>query len=183
MSTGLHVFTTALGECGIGWSPAGLLGIQLPETTSRETAARLRNRFPALAWADPPSSAERAIEGVRHVLAGEKDDLDDVLLDLSAVGAFEAEVYRLTRAIPPGSTTTYGDIARPLGGVHLARAVGQALGRNPWPIVIPCHRVTGASGRLGGFSATGGVAIKRRLLEIERAFAPETLPLFQADSE
>jgi methylated-DNA-[protein]-cysteine S-methyltransferase len=90
-------------------------------------------------------------------------------------------VYACTRAIPPGRTRTYGEIAAALGDPGLSRAVGQALGRNPWPIVIPCHRVTAVDGRAGGFSAPGGAATKLRLLDIEGALAPETLPLFSPE--
>jgi methylated-DNA-[protein]-cysteine S-methyltransferase len=113
-------------------------------------------------------------------LGGAKDDLMDIALDDRALGDFDRGVYRETRAIPAGSTSTYGEIAARLGDPAQARAVGQSLGRNPWPIVVPCHRVTGAHGRMGGFSAPGGRGTKLKLLEIEGALAVESLPLFGA---
>ena len=102
----------------------------------------------------------------------------EVELDTTGLAAFSARVYEISRAIPPGRTLTYGDIAKRLGDLSRSRAVGQALGANPWPIVVPCHRILAAGGRKGGFSAPGGTDTKLRMLEIEGALAPETLPLF-----
>lgn len=175
--SGLAFFDTPIGLCGIAWRPAGLAGLQLPEVEGR-APARLRRRFPELAEAPPPPWVEQAIEAVRSHLAGEPADLGSIRLDFDGVAEFDAEVYRLARAIPCGRTRSYGELAAELGGTHLSRAVGQALGRNPWPIVIPCHRVLAADGGTGGFSAPGGAATKLRLLEIEGALAAETLPLF-----
>ena len=111
------------------------------------------------------------------VLAGEASDLSDVDLDTAGVPDLDLQVYRLARQIPFGKTSTYGDIARQLRDVHLARDVGQALSRNPFPIVVPCHRVIAANGRLGGFSAVGGVTTKQRLLAVERASGNWQMPL------
>jgi methylated-DNA-[protein]-cysteine S-methyltransferase len=176
--TGFALFETAIGACGIAWGEAGIAGLQLPEATRSAAWARLARRFPRLERADPPVGIAGAIGRIAAFLEGGADDFGDLPLDLDATGAFDRAVYRETRAIPAGSTSTYGAIAAKLGDPALARAVGQALGRNPWPIVIPCHRVTGAGGGMGGFSAPGGRATKLRLLAIEGALAVETLPLF-----
>jgi len=175
---GVALFETAVGACGIAWGPGGILGLQLPEPTRTASLARLARRFPRLEQAEPPPEIAAAAARITAFLAGAKDDFATLPLDDGAIGAFDAAVYRETRAIPAGSTSTYGAVAARLGDPQQARAVGQALGRNPWPIVIPCHRVTGADGRMGGFSAPGGRTTKLRLLEIEGALDAETLPLF-----
>ena len=177
-ATGFALFETAIGACGIAWRHEAIVGLQLPEATRSAAYARLRRRYPDLAQAEPPPAIAAAIGRVTAFLAGAGDDFADLPLDLGAAGEFDRAVYRETRAIPAGSTSTYGAIAARLGDPSHARAVGQALGRNPWPIVVPCHRVTGADGKVGGFSAPGGRATKLRLLEIEGALAAETLPLF-----
>jgi methylated-DNA-[protein]-cysteine S-methyltransferase len=168
------VFETAIGACGLAWGPAGLVGVLLPERDSGRTRARVFQRFPDLAERDPPAAADRILA----FLGGARDDLRDLALDTSRLGQFDARVYEEARAIPPGETMTYGALAARLGDPGQARAVGQALGRNPWPIVVPCHRITAAEGRTGGFSAPGGRATKLRLLEIEGALAVDRLPLF-----
>jgi methylated-DNA-[protein]-cysteine S-methyltransferase len=168
------VFETAIGACGLAWGPTGLIGVLLPEGDSRRVRARLMQRFPDLAEGDPPAAAAR----IAAFLGGARDDLRDLALDTSGLGRFDANVYAEARAIPPGATLTYGELAGRLGDPAQARAVGQSLGRNPWPIVVPCHRITAADGRAGGFSAPGGRATKLRLLEIEGALAADRLPLF-----
>ena len=177
---GFALFDTAIGACGVAWGQAGIVGLQLPESSPRAALARLARRFPALAEAAPPPAIAAAAARIAAFLAGAQDDFADLALDMADAGAFEREVYRETRAIPAGSTATYGAIAERLGDPAQARAVGQALGRNPWPIIVPCHRVTGADGKMGGFSAPGGRATKLKLLEIEGALAAESLPLFGA---
>jgi methylated-DNA-[protein]-cysteine S-methyltransferase len=172
-AAGFALFDTAIGPCGLAWGPAGLRGVHLPGASAEATRAQLRRRFGG-EEGDPPAAATR----IAAFLAGGADDFADLPLDLSPVSAFEAAVYCETRAIPAGQTATYGAIAARLGDPNQSRAVGQALGRNPWPIVIPCHRVTGADGKMGGFSAPGGRATKLKLLEIEGALAPDALPLF-----
>jgi len=172
-AAGLALFDTAIGPCGIAWGAAGLRGVHLPGASAEATRAQLRRRFGGEEGA-PPAAAAR----IAAFLDGGADDFADLALDLSQVSAFEAAVYRETRAIPAGQTATYGAIATRLGDPNQSRAVGQALGRNPWPIVIPCHRVTGADGKMGGFSAPGGRATKLKLLELEGALAPGALPLF-----
>ena len=160
----LVTFPTVLGRCGVRWSARGIVGVELP---SRATAGwpRLEDGV-----AVPPFVAA-AIAGMTGVLAGERGDLTDVPLDRRGVDGFRRRVYAATRSIPAGTTATYGDIARAIGRTdpEAAREVGAALARNPFPIVVPCHRVVGANGKLTGFSAPGGLATKRRMLELEGA--------------
>jgi methylated-DNA-[protein]-cysteine S-methyltransferase len=176
--SGIALFDTEIGVCAVAWRPEGLAGVQLPEASEGVALRRIRRRFPDLGWELPPPWVEEAIDAIRSLLSGNPIDLGFVPLDFSALGAFEASVLRAARTIPPGGTTTYGELAAQVGDRNAAQAVGQALGRNPWPIVVPCHRVTAAAGRTGGFSAHGGAATKLRLLEIEGALAAEKLPLF-----
>ena len=166
-------FDTAIGRCGIAWGGKGVVGVQLPEGSEAATRARLRRRFPGADEAVPPADVTRAIEGIQALLRGEAADLGGVALDLDGVPASARRVYEVARTIPPGATLTYGEIAARLELPGAARDVGQALGRNPFPLVVPCHRVVAAGGRLGGFSARGGAATKRRLLAIEGAIAPD----------
>jgi len=181
--SGLSLFDTPLGWCGIAWGRGGLAGVQLPEGGERATLQRLKRRFPDLAAAVPPEWVGRAIAAIRSLLEGKDVDLGDIRLDESSLGSFEAAVLHAARAIPRGRTLTYGELAAQIGDPQAAQAVGRALGRNPWPIVVPCHRITAAAGRTGGFSAHGGAATKLRLLEIEGALAAETLPLFAAEAK
>ena len=179
MRCGFALFDTVIGRCGIAWTDLGLCGLQLPESNDLRALARLRQRFPALAEAETPAEVSRTMSTVAAFLAGDlKSDLNGLRLDFSSIGEWEKTVYVAAREIPAGSTLTYGELAARIGAPAKARAVGQALGRNPWPIVIPCHRITAANGAWGGFSAPGGAVTKRRLLEIEGALAPEALPLF-----
>lgn len=179
MSTiGLASFATPLGRCAIAWGPAGLLGVQLPGASGLAAFARLQRLHPLAEETEPPPDIAAIVARITAFLGGARDAFADLPYAFAQVSAFEAEVYRETLAIPAGETSTYGAIAARLGDVGHSRAVGQALGRNPWPIVIPCHRVTGADGRMGGFSAPGGRATKLKLLELEGALAPDTLPLF-----
>jgi methylated-DNA-[protein]-cysteine S-methyltransferase len=166
---GFALFETAIGRCGIAWGERGVVGIQLPEASEARTLARMRRRFPEAIEAPPPASVQRTIAGIVALLQGEAIDLSAVALDLADVPPFERRVFALARTIPPGATLSYGDIAARLGVPGEARAVGQALGQNPFPLVVPCHRVLAAGGKVGGFSANGGIATKLRLLSIEGA--------------
>jgi methylated-DNA-[protein]-cysteine S-methyltransferase len=168
-STGVALFDTAVGRCAIAWRPTGIVGLRLPERDDRAMRARLQRQHPEIQEAPAPSEVQSAIDEITRLLAGEDRDLSTIELDMSAVPDFDRRVYVETRSIPPGQTLTYGEIAVRLGGADLSRAVGQALGRNPFAIIVPCHRVLAAGGRPGGFSAVGGVETKRRLLEIEGA--------------
>jgi methylated-DNA-[protein]-cysteine S-methyltransferase len=171
-ATAFTVFDTEIGVCGIAWSERGVAGVQLPEASAAATRARLERRYPSAVEALPTPAIEAAIRGVVALLACEASDLQQVELDLGGVADFNAAVYRIARSIPPGETLTYGEIAARLGAPALARDVGQALGANPIPIIVPCHRVLAAGNRAGGFSARGGVRTKLRLLEIERGRIP-----------
>jgi methylated-DNA-[protein]-cysteine S-methyltransferase len=178
--TGLSfaIFDTAIGRCGIVWGPRGIRGVQLPMGDEAKTRARIRQVHGELVEAPPPAEVRRAIDGMVELLAGQSNDLADVVLDLDGVPEFNRGVYDIARRIPPGQTLTYGDIARRLGGVERSREVGQALGRNPCPIVVPCHRVLAAGGKPGGFSANGGVVTKLKMLAIEGAVVNHTPSLF-----
>lgn len=175
---GFTLFETPVGSCGIAWSPRGIAGLQLPEPTERATRARVQRRWPGAMEAPPPAGVQRALGRILALLKGEPADLQDIPLDLEDVPDFNRKVYEVARTILPGRTMTYGEIARRLGVPHEAREVGQALGRNPVAIIVPCHRVLGADGKMGGFSANGGVSTKRRMLEIEGASAVGAGPLF-----
>ena len=172
------IFDTSIGRCGIAWGPRGINSVQLPMGSEDKTRARIRQRHGDLAEAPPPAEVQRAIDGIVELLAGKPNDLADVVLDLDGVPEFNRGVYDIARRIPPGQTLTYGDIARKLGGGELSRDVGQALGRNPCPIVVPCHRVLAAGGKPGGFSANGGVVTKLKMLAIEGAVVNHTPSLF-----
>jgi methylated-DNA-[protein]-cysteine S-methyltransferase len=172
------VFETAIGACAVAWSDGGLRAVGLPEKTAAEMRARLRRKFPDARESEPPPEVRQTIEAIAALLAGERRDLSGVMLDMSELPEFNRRVYEIARSIGPGATLTYGEIAARLGEPGLARDVGQALGQNPFPIVVPCHRVLAAGGKLGGFSARGGVATKLRLLEIEGALKPEAPMLF-----
>lgn len=163
------LFGTAIGACCIAWSAHGLIGVQLPEANAEATRKRTQRRFPEASEAQPPSEVVHAIEGIIALLSGEARDLRDIAIDGSDTPEFNARVYAIARNIPPGKTMTYGEIAERLGDKTLSRAVGQAMGQNPCPIVIPCHRVLAAGGKTGGFSASGGVVTKLKLLTIEGA--------------
>ncbi len=164
---GFALFDTAIGRCGIAWGEHGVAGVQLPEAREPETRKRLLQRFPDAQEASPPIDVQRALDGIVALLHGEASDLSAVALDMDSVPPFHRRVYEVARTIPPGGTLSYGEIAVRLGAPGSARAVGQALGRNPFAIVVPCHRVLAAGGKVGGFSANGGIATKLRLLSIE----------------
>jgi len=166
---GYALFETAIGRCGIVWSERGIGGVQFPEGSDQATRRRLLRRHPNTHEAAPPEAVRRTIADIVALLAGERRELGDAVLDWAAVPDFNRRVYDVARAIPPGSTLAYGEVAERLGDRNLARDVAQALGQNPFPIVVPCHRVMAAGGKTGGFSAPGGVRTKLRLLSIERA--------------
>jgi methylated-DNA-[protein]-cysteine S-methyltransferase len=172
------LFDTPIGICGIEWGPRGINGLQLPMGSDEKTRARIRQRHGDIGEAAPTAEVQRAIDRIVKLLAGERDDLQDIPLDLDGVPEFNRGVYDIARTIPPGETMTYGDIAKRLGGVELSRDVGQALGRNPCPIVVPCHRVLAAGQKPGGFSARGGVDTKLKMLAIEGAVVNHTPSLF-----
>jgi methylated-DNA-[protein]-cysteine S-methyltransferase len=162
MNQPMVTFETPLGRCAIRWTDTGITGVLLPG----------RRPLPGPAFedgADIPPFVRRAIEGIVAVMAGESRDLREVTLDERGMDPFRRVVYAATREIAPGTTRSYGEVARAIGRPDGARDVGAALARNPFPIVVPCHRVVAANGALTGFSAPGGLATKRRMLELEGA--------------
>ena len=172
------LFETAIGWAGVAWGDAGLVACHLPERDAETARRGFLRRFPeALEAAVPPALAD-TVAGIQALMRGEKADLSGAPLDLSRTPEFNAQVYEIARRIPAGETLTYGQIAEQLGDKLLARDVGAALGKNPWPIVVPCHRVTAAGGKPGGFSARGGVNTKLKLLAIEGAAAAAQADLF-----
>ncbi len=171
---GYCLFETALGSCGIAWRESGNSGapvavgfFQLPEATAQIAESRIARISGVLRSDAPPAGISQIIERVRKHLLGDVQDFRDVTLDFEETGAFARLVYNATREIPAGQTSTYGAIATGLGEPGAARAVGRALGANPIPLIVPCHRVLAAGGKSGGFSAHGGRDTKARLLEIE----------------
>jgi len=178
MSTHFALFDTAIGTCGIVWGESGIAGMQLPESREEQARARLAKRYPDASEATPSPAIKKVITEIRALLDGEARDLSSIRLDMAAVPEFERKVYEIARSIPPGRTTTYGEIAARLGDKALSRDVGAALGRNPFPIVVPCHRVLGTGGKTGGFSARGGVDTKMKMLQIEGAKTSDEPLLF-----
>jgi methylated-DNA-[protein]-cysteine S-methyltransferase len=162
-------FDTRLGRCAILWSPRGITGLVLPERTPTALLTKVRERAPkGVAEAEPNASVQAAMDAVTASLEGSLDDLSGVAVDLEGTPAFHQRVYVLARAIAPGSTLSYGALAERAGSPGGSRAVGQAMQRNPVPVVIPCHRVLAADGRIGGFSAGGGTETKLKMLTRER---------------
>lgn len=172
------LFDTAIGVCGIEWGPRGINGVQLPMGDAEKTKARIRQRHGEITEGEPTDEVKHAIDEIVELLSGKPNDLADIALDFEDVPAFNRSVYEIAREIPPGKTMTYGDIAKRLGGIELSRDVGQALGHNPCPIVVPCHRVLAAGNKPGGFSARGGVTTKLKMLAIEGALVNHTPSLF-----
>ncbi len=173
---GFALFNTALGTCGIAWKLNALMGVQLPEGDAGATRQRMRRRFlyvPEVGpTSPPPAFVARAIEDIAALLRGAPNsprDLSNIALDWTGVPPFNRRVLELARTIAPGQTMTYGEVATRLGEPGAARAVGQALGHNPFAPVVPCHRVLAAGSASGGFSANGGVSTKLRMLLAERA--------------
>lgn len=182
-----HLFDTPIGTCAIAWGPQGLLAVRLPAVEGGDLAEKVRRAILGSVPGEPDSEAASAIAGIRALLSGDKRNLLEITLDMAATGPFDRAVYAIARAIPPGQTLTYGQVAKRLPPDAVTdmppsivpRAVGQSLGRNPWPIVVPCHRVMAAAGGTGGFSAPGGVDTKLTLLRIEGAALPaQQLGLF-----
>jgi methylated-DNA-[protein]-cysteine S-methyltransferase len=172
------IFDTAIGIAGVAWGRNGIWGSQLPEPTAEEARAHMRRRFPEAEEIRPPSPIRRVIDDIVALFRGERKDLREAELDLDGIPDFHRKVYEVTRAIPPGETLTYGEVAEKLNAPGSARAVGQALGANRFPIIVPCHRVLGSGGKVGGFTARGGTTTKMRLLNIEGAKVNERPFLF-----
>ena len=173
-------FETAIGRCALLWRGGLVVGAALPARDEAGLRASLSARFPGAEAAEPPAFVEEAAALVVRLLAGEKADLTSIPVDLGGASELERKVYEASRRIPCGEVRTYGEIAAEIGEPGAARAVGAALGRNPVPIVIPCHRVLGSGGKSGGFSAPGGAATKFRMLELEGAKRPGDPELFES---
>lgn len=170
---GFTIFATAIGHCGLAWGERGIVGAQLPEGSEERTRARMRRRCPDAAETEPPPVVRNTVDGIVALLRGERPDLSTTELDMTGIPDFHRRAYEVARTIPPGRTLTYGDIAVRVGAPGSAQAVGQAMARNPFAPIVPCHRVLATDGKDGGFTAHGGVATKRRMLVIEGALADE----------
>jgi methylated-DNA-[protein]-cysteine S-methyltransferase len=175
------IFETAAGFCGIAWSGAGITRFQLP-TKSAEAAQRaLLRRVPGATPGEPPPEVTAVVAGAKRYFDGERTHFSDVTLDLDGQGAFYKQIYAAARQVEWGRTTTYGALAKQLGtGPETARDVGDAMAKNPVPLIIPCHRVLAAGGKIGGFSAPGGEAAKRRMLALEGASVAPPPPVQQS---
>jgi methylated-DNA-[protein]-cysteine S-methyltransferase len=163
------LFRTAIGTCGVAWGARGVRSVQLPEATESATLARLLRMHSGAGSRRPAFEISRTVDDIVALLSGQPRDLLHVRLDLAQVPPFHQSVYQVVRNIAPGRTRTYGEVAALCGDRQAARAIGQAMARNPFPIIVPCHRVLAAGGKSGGFSANGGVTTKLRLLAIEGA--------------
>jgi len=175
---GFTLFDTPIGTCSLVWRDDKIVGLRLPEASPAATRARIKRRWSSAEEQAPSPAMQAVIDRVLALLAGQQVDLSDVPLDFGDAPEFHQRAYAVARSVPPGQTITYGEIAKRLGAPQDSREVGQAMGKNPIAIIMPCHRVLGADGRMGGFSANGGIATKRRILEIEGAAALGAGPLF-----
>lgn len=172
------LFDAAQGWSAVAWSEVGLLAAQLPEHDATSVRRQLLRSAPGAIAATPSPTAQQAIDGIGALLRGEQVDMSPLPLDLRGIPPLHARIYDIVRRIPCGSTLTYGQVADRLGDIRLARTVGQAMARNRFAPVVPCHRVLGANGAAGGFSARGGVRTKLRLLQIEGARLSDEPDLF-----
>ena len=174
------IFETASGFCGIAWNNVGITCLRLPMKSAAAAERILRRRAPGAEPGAPTPAAAHAIAAVKRYFEGEKTDFSGLKLDLGEQGAFFNQVYAAARRIGWGQTTTYGALAKELGaGPEAARDVGQAMAKNPVPLIIPCHRVLAAGGKIGGFSAPGGSATKLRMLELEGVQVEQPRPAQQ----
>ena len=164
-----HLFDTAIGECGVAWNPRGLVGVQLPEKDRGQTELRLAVKCHSTNAADVPPWVQSLVSDIQRYLAGQPVDFSAVTVDLDGIDDFRKTLYAALRCVGVGRTVTYGELAKELGltGWEGARDVGEAMGKNPMPVVIPCHRVLAAGNKLGGFSAYGGISTKQKLLALE----------------
>src|SRR5690349_18314332 len=163
-----HVFETAHGFCAIAWTSSGVAGFRLPARTALATEQNMRRRLPEAEPGAPPEAIANIIQLAQRYFAGERIDFSTIQLDLTRQDEFLRKIYAAAREVSWGQTTTYGTLAKQLGfGSEVARDVGQAMARNPIPLIIPCHRVLAAGGKLGGFSAPGGSNTKEAMLALE----------------
>jgi methylated-DNA-[protein]-cysteine S-methyltransferase len=175
---GYTVFDTAIGRCGIAWGDEGVAGVQLPEAREIETLRRMLRQHPDARDLRPPPNVEIAIDGIIALLRGQASDFSEVALDMHGLPPFNRRVYELARTIPRGETVTIAEFANQLGASGAAHAVGRAIGRNPFTIIVPCHRVLAATGEADGGCMNSGEVSKRRLLSLEGALAKSRPTLF-----
>ena len=175
---GYTVFDTAIGRCGIAWSDDGVIGVQLPEAREIETRRRLYQLYPDARDMRPPLNVEIAIEGMVALLRGHASDLSEVILDMTGIPGFSQRVYEFARTIPRGETRIYGEVAASLRASGAAHSVAQAIAKNPFLLIVPCHRVLEAGSYADKISPHGGAISKRRLLSIEGALSPGSKTLF-----
>ena len=176
MSQAFALFPTEIGLCGVIWDEVGLTGVLLPETSEAASRARISKRHPDAVETVPTGMTAIAVQRIQTLMVEGDTSLIEVTLNIQRLSPLLARIYAATRAIKPGTTRTYGQIAKEVGADP--RSVGQAMGRNPWPIVVPCHRVMGSDGKLVGFSAHGGLSTKLKLLAIEKAKISEAPGFF-----
>jgi methylated-DNA-[protein]-cysteine S-methyltransferase len=172
------IFGTPIGACALAWGPGGIVGVQLPQASEARMRGRLARLHPGAEETAPPAAIEVIVSQIIGLTSGRPEDLTDAELDMRGIADFDRRAYAIARTVPPGQTITYGQIAARLGEPGAARAVGRAMGANPFPIIVPCHRVLGSDGRMGGFSADGGIVTKAKLLSIERARIDDAPLLF-----
>jgi methylated-DNA-[protein]-cysteine S-methyltransferase len=180
---GYAFFQTSIGRCALVCGAAGIRRVYLPEINEAPIRAHIGRTFPGARENWILTEPASAITRITALLRGDKDDLVSIRLDMAGVSNFHRNVYFAARAVPPGAVATYGEIAERLGEPEAAQAVGQALGRNPFPIIVPCHRILAADGKTGGFTAPGGVATKLKMLEIEGARRDGAPTLFDEADE
>jgi methylated-DNA-[protein]-cysteine S-methyltransferase len=175
------VFSTDMGHCALAWSEGGITRFQLPASSAEAATRALLRRVPQAKPGEPPQEIVAAIAAIKRYFQGEKVDFSSLNVDLGEQDELFTHIYARTRRLSWGETTTYGALAKQAGGgPETAREVGQAMARNPVPLIIPCHRVLAAGGKLGGFSAPGGSTTKRRMLELEGVALEPSGPTQQA---
>lgn len=177
---GYTTFDTAVGRCGIAWSEAGIARVQLPEARELETRRRLLQQYPEAREWRPPADVQMAIDGIVAALNGKAVDLSDIVLDTYDIPEFNCRVYEAIRRIPHGETRTYADIAIHLYVSGAINAVSNAVARNPFAIIVPCHRALVTIGQTSGFAGNAGIVTKSRLLSIEGALSGRATNLFDA---
>jgi methylated-DNA-[protein]-cysteine S-methyltransferase len=175
---GYTVFDTGIGRCGIAWSDSGVIGVQLPEAREIETRRRLYQLYPEAREMRPPLTIEIAIESIIALLRGKASDLGEITLDFTGIPAFDRRVYEFARSIPRGETRTYNEVAASLQASGAAHSVAQAISKNPFMLIVPCHRVLEAGSYADKISPNGGSISKRRLLSIEGALSSGSKTLF-----
>lgn len=177
------LFDCAIGRCALAWRDTRIAGVRLPAPETSHLHAAISRQHPGAIESEANDVAREAVDRIRALLSGKHEDLRSIAVDLEAVPEFNRRVYDAARAIEPGQTRTYGEIAAQLGDKKAARAVGAALGANPVPIIVPCHRVLAAGGKTGGFTAPGGLDTKMHMLALERARTGDAPGLFDGDQD